>query len=66
MNVDTYNYPVFPPEDDVEAFARFGEHLKVGQRAPDVELVDLDSGEPVQLSTLFGHGLTIIEFGSLT
>ena len=42
MDAETYNYAVFPAEDDVEVFARFGEHLKVGQRAPDFELINLD------------------------
>ena len=66
MDADSYNYAVFPAEDDVEVFARFGEHLKVGQRAPDVELIDLESGEPVRLSAFTSRGLTIVEFGSLT
>jgi hypothetical protein len=66
MDAETYNYAVFPAEDDVEVFARFGEHLKVGQRAPDFELIDLASGTPVRLSSFTGRGLTVIEFGSLT
>ncbi len=66
MHLDAYNYPVFPPEDDVEAFARFGDYLKVGQHAPDPELTDLDSGDRVRLTSLTRQGMTIIEFGSLT
>ena len=66
MRVDEYNYPVFPPENDVDAFAHFMEFLKVGQRAPDPELTDLDSGEVVRLSSLTREAMTIIEFGSLT
>lgn len=66
MDAGSYNYPIFPPEDDVEAFSRFHEYLKVGHRAPDPELVDLASGEPVRLSSLTQHGITIVEFGSLT
>ena len=66
MTSDAYNYPVFPPEDDVAAFAHFMEFLKVGQLAPDPELTDLDSGEPLRLSSLTRQGMTIIEFGSLT
>ncbi len=66
MDPDTYNYAVFPAEDDVEVFARFAEHLKVGQRAPDVELIDLESSQPVRLSSFTTSGLTVVEFGSLT
>lgn len=66
MTTDAYNYPVFPPENDVEAFAHFMEFLKVGQPAPDLELTDLDSGQPIRLSSLTRQGMTIVEFGSLT
>lgn len=66
MNPEAYNYAVFPPEDDVEAFARFGEYLKVGQQAPDPELTDLDTGDRVHLRALTSQGMTVIEFGSLT
>ncbi len=61
-----YNYPVFPPDDDVEAFANFQGHLKVGQRAPDPELEDLESGSRVRLTNFSSRGLTVVEFGSLT
>ena len=63
---DDYNYAVFPPEDDVQAFRDWPEHLKAGARAPDPELVDLESGDPVRLSDWTRRGLTLIEFGSLT
>lgn len=66
MSTEAYNYPVFPPENDVEAFARFAEHLKVGQHAPDLELIDLETGARVRLSSLTRQGMTIVEFGSLT
>ncbi len=66
MDPSAYNYPIFPPEDDVEAFARFPEHLKVGQHAPDPELIDLESGERLRLRSLTLQGMTVIEFGSLT
>lgn len=61
-----YNYAIFPPDDDVEAFAGFSSHLKIGETAPDSALVDLDSREPVRLSDYSGRGLTVVEFGSLT
>jgi hypothetical protein len=66
MNASSYNYAVFPPEDDVEAFARFTEFLKVGHHAPDPELTELDSGERIRLSERTRQGMTIVEFGSLT
>ncbi len=65
-NAEDYNYAVFPPEDDVEAFARFSEFLKVGQHAPDALLTDLASGETVQLRDYTRQAMTVIEFGSLT
>ena len=66
MTSNEYNYPVFPPENDVEAFAHFMEFLKVGQLAPDPEMTELDSGELIRLSSLTRQGMTIVEFGSLT
>jgi hypothetical protein len=66
MRPEEYNYAVFPPEDDVDAFAHFMEFLKVGQPAPDPELTELATGERVRLSSVTRQGMTIIEFGSLT
>lgn len=63
---EPYNYPSFPPESDVEHFQRFPEIVKVGTRAPDPDLTDLDTGEPVQLSEMTKQGITVLEFGSLT
>jgi hypothetical protein len=65
-DVEPYNYPAFPPDNDVEHFTRFPEILKVGERAPDPELYDLETGEMVRLSDYTRRGLTVIEFGSLT
>ncbi len=66
MTVDDYNYSVFPPDEDVEVFARWPEVLKVGSRAPDPELLDLTSGQMVPLSSYTLRGLTVVELGSLT
>ena len=66
MSSEEYNYAIFPPEDDVDAFAHFMEFLKVGQLAPDPELTELASGERMRLRSLTRQGMTIIEFGSLT
>ncbi len=66
-NEDCYNYATFPSDDDPELFAAFFEHLKPGEAAPDPELHDLDSGEPVRLSEVTKQqALTVIELGSLT
>ena len=40
--------------------------LKVGDRAPDVELVGLDGKSPVRLSSSIGAKPLIIVFGSFT
>jgi hypothetical protein len=66
MTADDYNYSVFPPDDDVEVFARWPEVLKVGTTAPDPELLDLASGQMVPLSGYTRRGLTVVELGSLT
>ena len=66
MSSEEYNYAVFPPEDDVDAFAHFMEFLKVGQLAPDPELTELASGKRMRLRSFTRQGMTIIEFGSLT
>ena len=64
---DHYNYATFPSDDDPELFAAFFEHLKPGEPAPDLELLDLDSGETVRLSELTKtQALTVVELGSLT
>jgi hypothetical protein len=61
-----YNYAVFPPDDDVEHFRRFPEILNVGERAPDPDLINLETGEIARLSDYSRRGLTVVEFGSLT
>ncbi len=63
---NTYNYATFPTEDDVDYFSAFWELLKPGERAPDVELIDLASGATTPLTEITRQGLTIIELGSLT
>ena len=62
---EAYNYPVFPPEDDVHFFGSFAEHLKVGDRAPDFEATLLDGGQ-VRLSEYTARGMVVLEFGSFT
>lgn len=66
MSQSDYNYAVFPPEDDVDAFAGFSTHLPVGDFASDSVLTRLQDRRNVRLSEITRQGLTIIEFGSLT
>ncbi len=66
MTTNDYNYAVFPPDDDVDAFRDFAHYLKVGETAPDPELTHLDDRQTARLSALTDRGLTIVEFGSLT
>jgi hypothetical protein len=64
--MDTYNYPSFGAGNDVEEFLAFPDIVKVGTRAPDPELVDLETCETVRLSDYTKRGITVVEFGSLT
>jgi hypothetical protein len=40
--------------------------LRVGDRAPDVELLALDGGRRLQLSELLGGQVSVLIFGSFT
>ena len=64
MGVD--NYPSFPLTMDEQAFRAFPNVLKVGQLAPDGELIDAHDGRHVQLSDYWRSGPAMIEFGSIT
>jgi len=66
MKAQGYNYPIFPPDDAVDAFAAWPEFLKAGHRAPDPQLIDLNSGATVRLTEVTRVGLTVVELGSLT
>jgi hypothetical protein len=67
MDVEAYNYATFPSDDDVEFFAGFWEHLKPGEKAPDPQLLNLATGQPISLSAVTRqHSLTVVELGSLT
>ncbi len=64
--MQNYNYPNFPPVTDEDDFASFPNILKVGQRAPDGELVDAASGDASRLSDYWKRGALVVEFGSIT
>jgi len=63
---DDYNYGVFDMSKDHSSFQSFKASLFVGERAPDFPLEDLDTGEQVDLKSLWKDGPAIIEFGSFT
>jgi hypothetical protein len=67
MRADEYNYPTFPSDDDPEFFQAFFEHLKPGESAPDAALIDLGSGDSIQIGDVIRqYSLTTIELGSFT
>ena len=66
MTPEEYNYAAFPRDADDEVFAAFADGLKIGQRAPETTLTDLDTGRSVSLRELTRDGLLVLEFGSFT
>jgi hypothetical protein len=65
--VETYNYANFGPVSSASDFAKFREHMKVGDKAPDFPATLLDTGETVQLSSYWEDDQDLlVEFGSLT
>ena len=64
--VETYNYANFGPVSSASDFAKFREHMKVGDKAPDFPATLLDTGETVQLSSYWEDQDLLVEFGSLT
>ncbi len=61
-----YNYSVFDMKAEEPHFGAFVERLHVGEQAPDLSVEDLESGEQVELGSLWSNGLAVIEFGSFT
>lgn len=61
-----YNYEVFNMQAERPNFEGFVGNLHVGERAPDILLEDLDSGETVRLKDLWLKGLVVAKFGSFT
>lgn len=64
--MSTYNYESFPLDMEEADFHAFPTALKVGERAPNGEVLDAASGEPVRLSRYWRSGPCVIEFGSIT
>ncbi|MBA2754015.1 MAG: hypothetical protein H0U40_06070 [Chloroflexia bacterium] len=63
QNQDAYNYATFEGTDD---FAAFRTALPVGSPAPDAQVTNVASGQPVRLSDHWRDSDLLIEFGSLT
>lgn len=63
---DDYNYSVFDLANEEPHFWAFRDRLHVGERAPDGELEDLQTGDTVRLSSLWTRGVAVLEFGSFT
>ena len=61
-----YNYKDFEMAREMPPFDEFRNKLFVGEKAPDFSLEDLDTGETMQLSSLWKVGPAILEFGSFT
>ena len=64
--IENYNYANFGPGSSASDFAKFREHMKVGDKAPDFPATLLDTGETVQLSDYWTDQDLLVEFGSLT
>lgn len=64
--IESYNYANFGPGSSASDFAKFREHMKVGDKAPDFSATLLDTGDTVQLSDYWKDQDLLIEFGSLT
>ena len=61
-----YNYAQFPLDMDMQDFEAFPDVLKVGDRAPNGDLIEAATGETVRLSKYWRSGPCVIEFGSIT
>ena len=61
-----YNYASFPLTMSGEDFAGFPGLMKVGQSAPDGELVNAADSRTVKLSDYWRDGPLVVEFGSIT
>lgn len=63
---EAYNYAHFPRNLDGALFAAFRSGLRVGEPAPDGQVIRLQDGAHVRLSEYWRACAVIIEFGSVT
>ena len=61
-----YNYATFDMAREEPPFVAFGNRLHAGERAPSFVLEDLDTGDAVEMASLWASGLAVLEFGSFT
>ena len=61
-----YNYATFDMAREEPPFVAFGNRLHAGEQAPAFLLEDLETGEAVDMATLWANGPAILEFGSFT
>ena len=64
--MDEYNYADFDIVREDPPFIAFKQVLPVGGRPESFPLEDLQSGDTVQLRSLWKEGPAIVEFGSFT
>ena len=60
--MDGYNYPSFPPQEDIDPFSTFPRLFTAG----DGELTDAGDGRRVRLSELWRTAPLVVEFGSIS
>jgi hypothetical protein len=61
-----YNYPVFDLPAEMKPFELFSDAPNAGQKAPSYPLEDLETGETVEMRSLWKKSFVIVEFGSFT
>ncbi len=61
-----YNYSTFDMGREEPPFVSFANRLHAGEPAPTFLLEDLDTGDDVDMATLWAGGLAVLEFGSFT
>ncbi len=61
-----YNYADFIMRREIPLFEKFRERMHVGDKASDFELLRLDDGKRVTLSSYWKDAPLLIEFGSFT
>lgn len=61
-----YNYEVFVLANEDPYFLEFKNILHVGTRVESFPLEDLETGETVEMKSLWKDGPAILEFGSFT
>lgn len=64
--MSTYNYESFDWAAEEPHFEAFRNSLHVGERAPKATFEDLETGQAIELQSLYRDGFALLEFGSFT